>query len=225
MGKKIRPSNRPRHSDPALVCDGVHIRHWWTRGDVNGEADREGSWEVSGTSLLGDPLCTVHNMPLSQLGSQKAAEFHSHRPAGETLMPGEQGEDIGHLRPRRSEAADSGLSCAGLCGLGYVRLYCPNRKRVGEKYPGFSPLTPSSPLPVPLSGQTQVEARNSRSLLGAVQEDQVPGFGVGQEGRAWLWGLAAETNGGGSAQRLEILPRPSVLVCFAKGRSSGSVLL
>ena len=57
VGEKARTSHRLRHSDPALVCDRVHIRHRWTRGDVPGEGDRKISWEVSGGPSVLAILC------------------------------------------------------------------------------------------------------------------------------------------------------------------------
>ena len=78
MGEEAWTSDRPGYSDSALVCDRVHIRHWWTRGDVPGEVDRKGSWEVSGGHLcLGIPSVMFINMPVSESGSQQATEFHS----------------------------------------------------------------------------------------------------------------------------------------------------
>lgn len=59
MGKKARTSNRPGYSDPALVCDCVHICHWWTGGDTDGEDDWKDSWEVSWGPSLGVPFLLI----------------------------------------------------------------------------------------------------------------------------------------------------------------------
>ena len=40
---------------------------------------------------------------------------------------------------------------------------------------------------MPLIGQTQVEAGNTRSLAGTVQEAQLPVLRAGLGGRRWIW--------------------------------------
>ena len=64
---------------------------------------------------------------------------------------------------------------------GYVRTLLSKQGGARKEYPGSSLLLPPSLLLVPLIGQTQVEAWKLRSLVGAVQEDQLPGHRAEQE--------------------------------------------